>query len=463
MCPVKNALTVIFLTLFIFSRGQEPPVVQTPLTSLPALKESVINIPVKLYARPYLVQAEAMTPKEFLSEGWPNYLQSGCDFRYKYRFVRSNLGFSCVNNKMTITFSGAYQIAGSKTICTFGQPVTPWVSGSCGFGNEPMRRVQIGINSLLEFQPDYTLKTTTLPEKITAVDKCTVTIFNSDVTQQVIDSIGSAVAAFGNSLDQKIAGLNFSETLKVIAEKAGKKIPLSNYGYLRLNPSSVKAGRVNFSKDTLHFTLGISCFPEISSDSVNTSVTNFLPPLTSMAITPGFQINTNAVYDYISLDTLLNRSFKNKSFELEGRTIILRNIEVRGLDNYQIELRLDFDGDKKGTIYFTGTPMLDVDKQILTIPDLDYSLKSKDLILNVGKTLFNKRIMNMLRQNGTLHINEVYQKNKPLIDSMLNRVVTPSISTSGKTTDFKVTGLVIRKDNLLVQTSVTGNLSLMVK
>ncbi|MBC8033565.1 MAG: DUF4403 family protein [Chitinophagaceae bacterium] len=459
---LRQFLPALSCFIFLQAAGQEV-VVPQPMTSLPSLQESVIHVPVKLYARPYLQQAEAMTPKEFLSEGWPEFLASGCEFRYKYRFVRSGLGLSCVNNKMTITFSGSYQIAGSETICAFGKQMSPWVTGSCGFGSEPMRKVQISIQSFLEFQPNYTLKTTTLPEKVTALDKCMVTIFNSDVTKEVIDSIGASVAAFGNSLDQKIAGLNFSSTLQVLAEKVGKKIPLNNYGYIKLNPSSVRAGRVNFTRDTLYFTLGVSCFPELSSDSINASITSFLPPLTSTELNPGFRINTNAIYDYVTLDTILNRSFRNTSFDLGGRTMILKNVAVSGLDNNQVELRIDFEGDKKGTVYLTGTPLLDVKNQVITIPDLDYSLRSRDLILNVAKTLFNKKILATLRENGTIRINEIYIKNKARIDSAFNRTISTELSTAGRSSGFSVTGLVIKRDNLLLQTNVTGDLSILVK
>ena len=59
--------------------------------SLPALPESEIDLPIKIYAPPVLAKAEAVVSKEFTSETWPNYIQPSCDFRYKYRFVRSGL------------------------------------------------------------------------------------------------------------------------------------------------------------------------------------------------------------------------------------------------------------------------------------------------------------------------------------------------------------------------------------
>jgi hypothetical protein len=474
MRNLKNAGTVksiarfhftFLFSLLIFAcstsrKSSTPP--QSPQT-LPALQESVINVPVKLYARPYIRQAESMAPIEFTSEQWPDYYLSSCDFRYKYRFVRSDLGFACNNNRMTIAFAGNYQIAGSKTVCAFGKQVSPWINGSCGFGSESMRRVLITINSQLEFQPNYTLKTTTLPEKVQAVDKCTVTIFNNDITQLVIDSIGASVAAFGRYMDKTIAGMNFTTTLQTLASKVGRKIPLMDYGYMKLNPSAVKAGRLNYSQDTLHFTLGVACYPELSSDSANLGVTSFLPPLTTADLPAGFVINTNGSYAYPYIDSLLTRFVVKKTFNLEGNQVTIRSVEVRGLDNNKVEFKIDFAGTRRGILYLTGTPKLDVSNQMISVPDLDYSLKTGDILLNVGKALFNRKIVNMMREKAVLNIRELYNQNKFSLDSAFNRNITPQLSTVGNSQDIQVTGLVVRKDNLLFQVRLKGLLTILVR
>jgi hypothetical protein len=125
------------------------PTAETGARLLPALPSSIINIPFKIYMKPLLAMMDSGTAKEFTNDKWPNYTPSGCDFRYKFRFVRSPFNFSCVNNKVTIGFRGNYQIAGSKTVCTFDKQISPWVNGSCGFGNEPLRRVDLNISSTL--------------------------------------------------------------------------------------------------------------------------------------------------------------------------------------------------------------------------------------------------------------------------------------------------------------------------
>ena len=48
------------------------------------------------------------------------------------------------------------------------------------------------------------------------------------------------------------------------------------------------------------------------------------------------------------------------------------------------------------------------------------------------------------------------------MDSALTRTVSPGINTIGKTSDLKITGLVVKKDFILIQARVKGELSVVV-
>ncbi|GAO45510.1 hypothetical protein FPE01S_06_00010 [Flavihumibacter petaseus NBRC 106054] len=432
------------------------------MKALPALPPSVLNIPVKVAIAPLLRQAESMAPKEIRSDGWPAYLNSGCDFRYKYRFVRSGFQFSCVNNHIVVAMTGSYQIAGSQTVCILNQSVSPWINGSCGFPPESMRRVSFSLYSDLRFLPDYHLQTSTQLEKIQAIDKCTVTIFKNDVTGQVLDSIASSVNAYGTTIDNLVSQLNFDKYLQPIAEKAGKKIPLSTYGYLKLNANAVNMGAINYLSDTLRFTAGIHCFPEISSDSINHSVTRFLPPLGNAPAGNDFNLTANAVYDYTTIDTLLTRTLRNREFEVKGEKIRIVQVEVRGLDQYRVEFKIVFTGTKKGTLFLTGTPVLDPVTQSISVPDLEYDLNSSSLVLVLGKTFFSRQILQNLREQAKVNVQELYNKNKSRIDSQLNRNVSDGVTLQGSTRSLRLNGLVINKDNVQVQANVQGALQMVI-
>ncbi|MEO6916492.1 MAG: DUF4403 family protein [Chitinophagaceae bacterium] len=429
---------------------------------LSELEESIIYIPVKIYAKPFLEKAEAMAPVSFTSGGWPAFESAACDFQYKYRFLRSSLSFACTNNKVQVTMLGNYQISGSKCVCAFGKQVSPWISGSCGFAPETMRRIQITIGSELSFEPNGRIVSHSALQRINPLDKCTVTLMNTDITPLISDSIRSSVNAFSSFLDRAVGDLKYNDLIQKIATLTGKKISLAGYGSLKLNTSAIHVGKINLLGDTIYFTAGFRCFPEISSDSINHQSTRFLPPITETNEKEGFRIQANASYEYFFLDSMLSKFARQNPFDLDGKQVRISQVNIRGLDNNRIQLKLQFTGSFKGILYLTGTPKLDEKMQQISVPDLDYSLKSADLVLTMGKTLYNKKIITTLRSKAVLNLNDLFQKNKPGLDSMMSRTISAYVSSEGAIQGIRARGMVVNKDNLLLQLSAQGNLSLSV-
>ena len=431
-------------------------------TTLPTLPESNINVPVKVVMIPVLAKASVLIPKEIISDGWPQYLRTSCDFHYKYRFVPGTFTFNCINNQVMVKLSGTYQVSGERCICAFNKQTTPWIGGGCGFDKEPMRKTEILIGSALSFQPNYTVHIQTVAQKVNALEKCLVSMFSMDITQQVMDSIRSSTNAFCHGLDSAVNGLDFSATTKTLANRINKKVPLGGYGYLKINPSSVRMGKMNYNHDTLQAVLGISCYPELHSDSTNNYTASFLPPLQNADRPAGITVYTNAHYGYDFINHLINQMVKDTSFVMDGHTVTLKNVQVSGEENGKVELKVDFAGDKKGVLYLTGTPLLDTATQTITIPDLDYSLKSRDLVLNMGKTLFSGKILHALRSRSTIHINDLVEHNRASINAQLNKKIMDGVFSTGSLTDLKVTALVVGKDLLRAQTVARASATIVI-
>ncbi|HVS95850.1 MAG TPA: DUF4403 family protein, partial [Puia sp.] len=229
--------------------------------TLPALPPSEIDIPVKIAGAPLLKAVDSMVPREFVSQGWPGYLQSSCDFRYRYRFVRSGFAIRCANNHLSIAMSGSYQVAGGRCLCAAGKPVSPWISGYCGFDKEPMRRVDFSFGTQLGVQQDYRLRAVSAVEQIVSLDRCRMSIFSMDMTDQITDSIRSSVASFCNGLDASITGIKFGDYLRQAA-KTWQKTPIGPYGWLVVNPVSLRVSTLNYVRDSFLVSLGITCRPE---------------------------------------------------------------------------------------------------------------------------------------------------------------------------------------------------------
>ncbi len=452
--PSKKSMTTPQVTA-----PQSTAILQLPDT-LPALPVSEIDLPLKICGRPILALADSMVPKEFNSDKWPAYLQPSCDFRYKYRFVRSGFTISCSNNKLGLLFMGSYQVAGSRCICALDKPVSPWINGTCGFGSEPMRRVAVNISSQLNFSSDYHLHTFTRADQLKAMDKCIVSMFSSDMTQEIVDSIHSSIAAFCASIDQAVAKLNLSPYLQQASAKAWQKMPLGRYGFLAVNPQKIRIGQLNYAKDTLTISLGLSCRPELVSDSNKRLNLPPLPPLNNTGNGDGLLLYIRTIYDYSFITKLLNDTLAGKSFVVKGNTVTIKEISVKGIGNHQMEIRIDFAGNRTGRIYLRGTPVLDTAKQALSVPDISYSLESKDLALKIARSLLRNKIRKSLQGNSYLDIAALIKANLPALNAQLNRQLAPTVYSNGKIMGIKLIGLLTGEKTLQMQLYINANLAI---
>jgi hypothetical protein len=427
---------------------------------LPPLPPSQINIPVKVYMQPLLAKMDSMTAKEFTNDQWPNFTQNSCDFRYKYRFLRSPFSFSCVNNKVSINFRGAYQIAGSRTICAFDKQIAPWASGSCGFGGEPLRRVDLAIHSSLTLLPNHQVLTSTHLDKLQAIDKCQVTLLHNDMTAEVLDSIKASVESYCSAFDQFVQTLNNNEQLKQWRSKGSQVMPVSSYGFLNLNPTALRVGSFNLDKDTLYFSLGYDGNPKFSSDSVRLVTNAPLPPINATSNASGITAYLDAVYEYKFFNKLLNDSLRNKPFEVEGRTFVIKDVNVGGTNDGQVQVDVSFTGNRKGVLHISGTPVLDTAAQVLSMPDIRFSLDTKDILMNIAKGLLRKRVMKELRNQSVLDIAALINRNKAAIEARLNQPVTDWMRTTGSFRDIKIVGLLPQKDYIQVQALIKADIVL---
>jgi hypothetical protein len=460
--PLKHLIYLPALLIFMAcSSSKKTTMSPEERQTLPELPLSELDIPIHIAAAPILSKAEKMVPAEFTSDGWPEFLHPSCDFRYKYRFIRTSLQVSCINNIIGIRFGGNYQVSGSKCLCTAGIPVTPWISGNCGFQPQPLRKVNMSLSTNLQILPNYTVRTATTINQVQPLDKCEVSVFSNDITQLVMDSIRSSLATFSGAMDQSIAGLSFTKYVNQIRDSSYHKINISKYGYLLLNPTALRIGQLNYVKDSFSISLGLSCRPQLGSDPTNhTPVPQTLPALLQTENRNGFRIYLNMNYDYDFLTRILRDSLHNKVVEYKGRTLVVKDAVIRGIGDQKIEIRIDFAGSNHGSIFLTGTPQLDSAKQTLSIPDIQYSLEGEDLALKIARSLFRNKIRKSIQGKSYLDIASLLNANKPMIDQQMNREWIKGFRSTGSLKEAKIIGMLVTRQNLQLQVFINGELKL---
>src|SRR5436190_20391140 len=110
--------------------------------NLDSLPSSEINIPISINLKPIFQLAEKSLDTVFTSPNYPDdWLQDGCDTRYKYIFRRGPLQIKGSGVNLNLGFTGFYKIIGSTRVCVSGTVISPWTPPCrCGFGKDGERK-----------------------------------------------------------------------------------------------------------------------------------------------------------------------------------------------------------------------------------------------------------------------------------------------------------------------------------
>ncbi|RYY55860.1 MAG: DUF4403 family protein [Chitinophagaceae bacterium] len=433
---------------------------------LDSLPDSEINIPIRISLNPVYAMAEKQVDTLFTSPGFPEgWVMNGCDTRYKYSFRRSPLQLKAAGNSFSLGFTGYYRIIGSTRVCVAGAAVSPWTAPcSCGF-DEPERRVNISFTNTISLHPDYRMKLLTRRNEPQALDKCEMCFWGMDVTRQVLSGLTSELDAAKAELDKSYGSVDLKPQFLQLWDQLGKAYKLPEMGWLQVNPQRLRVNNFYAKGDSLYAYLGLTARPVISSiKPVDQSAP--LPNLAPYSRDNGFSVFLDAMLDYDSLSTVINRLVVNKEFDFKKgpvrKKFIIRECRLYGSGNEKLIIRIDFGGTDNGTVYLTGKPVYTKDTRILEVKDLEFDIRSKDALLKTAEWLFSRKIINEISRNARFDLGHFIDSAKVDVNRQLNQEWVKGISSEGSITQIQLIGIYPLGKALVIRSNCSGVLAMKV-
>jgi len=434
--------------------------------TIDSLPESQIDIPIQINLKAIYALAENNVDTVFTSPHYPvDWVQSDCATRYKYHFRRSPLKMSMTGTTMNLAFIGYYQIIGSSRACVNGTVLSPWTPACrCGF-DEPERKVNIGFTTSFHLLPNQVLSTKITRSEPQPLDKCSVCFWGQDVTTSVMNGLKSELDLSKKAMEDSFGAMNLRPYLQQAWNMMNDVYTLPNIGYFSLHPKKLRMENINAKNDLLNINIGISATPVVSFAKPDATVTT-VPDLTIAGNPGGFNIYLEAALQYDSLSKVLNGYLANKRFDLtEGlfkKHIIIEQTSVAGNENGDLLVKVDFKGSFNGTVFFTGKPVYNAEKKAIEVQNMDYDLKTKNLLLKTAKWLFSNRIVEELKSYTSFELTDYYNTASTALNTWLNKEWTKGIKGSGAVNDLKLTAVYALPQHLLIRSNCAGKLSVLV-
>ncbi|MBD0331167.1 MAG: DUF4403 family protein [Chitinophagaceae bacterium] len=458
----------IFISIILLSCSRkihQPNTFLIKKLNIDSLPESEINIPIQISLSSIRLLAEQNVDTIFTSPNWPEgWITDDCTTRYKYYFRRSPLRISATGTTFNMAFTGFYKIIGSTRACAGKTVLSPWTPPCrCGF-DEGERRVNVGFTSSFTLRPDYILNIRLIRNEPQPLDKCNVCFWGQDITKQVMIGLKEQLDLAKKAIEDSFSTVNIRPYLQQAWNKLSEVYIVPGIGYLSLHPKKLHMENITATNDLLNINLGIAATPVISFEREGEEKSS-VPDLSPSGLN-GFNIHLEAALQYDSLSKVVNQYLINKRFDFEEgfikKHVIIKNVQITGNESRNLIIRVAFTGSHDGVALFSGTPVFNSSTKKIEVPDLNFDLNTKSLLLKTAKWLFNERIKNEIKKYTSFDLTNYYVLATKNLNTWLNREWSRGIKGSGTVHDLKITALHTLPQHLLVRSNVSGNLSVLV-
>jgi hypothetical protein len=380
-----------------------------------------------------------------------------------FHLRRTPFRVSVEGDAATIRTTIAYQVR-----IFYDPPVLPEVSGSCGTdGGEPAPRLAVTLRSPIALDGGWRLRTHARvvsigPASDTDRDRCSVTFLDVDVTGRIVDAARKFLEGHTAQIDSLAAGVDVRSTIDGWWRTLQEPIHLTDSLWLAMRPEGVRRGPTRGSGDSLEIPLALRARPTIAYGPRPVLLELDLPPLDTGRISEGLDLSVEARAEYGAASDFLNEELVGRAIEHDGRRVRLDSLRVYGIGAGRLAVELRVSGDVTGRLYLVGTPEIDPVTGRISVPDLDFDLATRDVVVAAAAWLRADELRDLLRDKASWPATPAVEFLAGWLEKGLNRDLSGDLRVEGTVGAVRILGVRAMRDALLVRVSARGGAKLFV-
>lgn len=335
-----------------------------------------------------------------------------------------------------------------------------WVElGSCGTHSQ-MPTMDIGLRTTLAYSREWAVVAKTHPLPVQPGVHCRLTEAKVDVTDRVQKLVQDVLDRAAPQIDAKIQdAVDLRRRVEDLWSDIQQPIRASQDVYVLIQPESLAATQPRGKGTTLTTNVAVVVRPRVvigDRPRVNELV---LPPGGRVAPGRGFQLQLTADLPYAVVDSILEKKLVGRTFDARGHTITVVGAHLYGSGD-RVVLQVRVKGDARGTIYLVGTPDFDPVTRTISVPDLDFSVESRQLLPKVAEWLMGDQLRDDLRGAAHFELGDRVDKLRGDVDHALNRNLGRSVRMTGGVDALRPLGVFVFSQSLGAVVAADGHLQI---
>lgn len=433
--------------------------------AVPEPEPSTITLPVTVSLASVAAQVEALVPKgEDHEDEWRPVGKAPVvgTVYVKELWERDPLALQIHGDHVDVAAHVRYRARVATRACL---PI-----GGCRFvplagcGQDAMMpSLDIGLRTSLAWSADWTLTPRTTPSPVAPGVPCLLTGARIDVTDRVRTAVASVLAKAAPRIDEKIrAAAAVRRRVEGVWSALQKPIRAGSDAYLLLQPEAVAATPPRGSGTTLSTTVSVTVRPKVVIGADQPAAApRPLPRGGVVGPGRGFRVQIVAELPMDAANEILAKSLAGRTFVVKGHRVRVRDARMYA-GGTRVVLPVVLSGDAKGTVYFVGTPQFDPLTREVSVPDLDFSVESRQVLPQVAGWLLYDQLRDDLRKAARFSVGERVDRIHAQVDSALNRPLGRDVRMSGGVDALRPLGVYVVAQSLAAVVEADGHLRIAV-
>jgi len=235
-----------------------------------------------------------------------------------------------------------------------------------------------------------------------------------------------------------------------------------NNSWMSIQPSAIYLSPIESKNQAIYINLGLECV--IDARYGSKPLPRASTPLPDLKFTQrksdAFTVNVTSSLTFYDAGVMAGMSVKGMEMAYKQKKIVVRDLEIFGKGELAY-VRVAFDGSAKGNIYLYGKPRYDSEKNVFYFDQLDYDIKTRNLLLKSADWLANDLIRKKLAERLRFSFDEEVTTMKTGIAEMLQEYKYEDLFVlRGKLKSFKVEDIIVAEDRFDILLYADGNAKL---
>jgi hypothetical protein len=446
-----SAATILFVATAAFAQQSEL---------------STIVIPIKTTLAPLLPILEKQVPRS-MTKLDAYELDPQKRYGAKYDVARQPIALNMIGSGIHATLTVKYALEGCKRVHNpINDTYTMWPCVSCGF-QEKMREAYIAIDSHLEWDANWRMRTKTNARPVEFPNRCQVTFANVDITDRAIaPKVNEQLRDVAKTIDLNTPKLtNIRPNAQQIWDAFQTPTEIAPRTWLLLEPMDVALGPIRGA--------GLNVTSAITLRARTRVIVGDRPIVTAKPLPPlrvakpdetsgGIRVPADVELSYIEASRVLTEQLGKRTYKVGGRDLTLYTLALSPAANGKllIEAAIDYRGgtfrNYKGNVYLEGTPRFRDGS--IAIENVDYSLdpKRRSTFLRIADRIAHDTVRAQIAANAAWPITPQITALRDELQRALTRNLAPGVTLRGKVDSLDATDLTPLLDSIRIRMLATG-------